>query len=128
MVYGTCVSTWVSVALKISSLRDISSKLHGHDYIVKICCESEKLDSANLVIDQKTLKQMLHMCLSSINYSYLNEVLKTDNASSELLSKYIYDCMQEKLTEYGSNIALTKAEVCTPIGDCSYYREQRKRE
>ncbi len=128
MVYGTCVSTWVSVALRISSLKDSSSNIHGHDYIIKICCETEKLDDANLVIDQKILKQMLHDCLSDINYNYLNKVLRTDNASSELLSKYVYDCMLERLAKHNSRVALTRAEVCTPIGDCSYYVELKKRE
>ncbi|KSW11982.1 hypothetical protein CF15_04115 [Pyrodictium occultum] len=121
MPLGVCVSTWISVALRVESLGGAAASLHGHDYRVKACVE-DSLAEDNTVIDHYRLLSMLEECASSLDHRYLNEALGVRDATAEILVSRIRGCLEEKLASTGRSLHLVYLEACTATGYCSYYR------
>jgi 6-pyruvoyl-tetrahydropterin synthase len=121
-VYGVCVRDWLSVALRIVSLPDFN-RVHGHDYVVFVCVEG-KLGINNIVMDHEDLARYLEACKNSIDYTYLNESLETDNPTAEAVASTLKKCLEVKLSETWKeyDVKLVLIAVCTPRGRCSYVR------
>ncbi len=121
-VYGVCVRDWLSVALRIVSLPEFN-RVHGHDYVVFVCVEG-RLGIDNIVVNHEDLARHLKACKSSIDYTYLNESLGTNNPTAEAVASALKKCLELKLSEawreYGVKLVLIA--VCTPRGQCSYVR------
>ena len=120
IVYGVCVSGWVSAALRIESLGGKASRLHGHDYRVVVCAEGETL-RGGILIDHDELQGALDECIAGVDYSVVNDVVGTSNASAEVLAAHIFECLSKRYQ--GMPIAeIVMVAVCTPRGRCSYVR------
>jgi 6-pyruvoyltetrahydropterin/6-carboxytetrahydropterin synthase len=122
MSFGVCASTWLSVALKFSSLSGKSSRLHGHDYQVTVCVEGPLNPQSNLVIDYYTLDDRVRRCVSLFDHKDLREALGAENPSAELLAERIAECVREGLP---SRVSIAEVRICSPIGFCAYYRPAR---
>ncbi len=85
------------------SLRHYSGKcehLHGHNYIVELYIEKEKLDKTGLAVDFVILKKKLKKILNSLDHKYLNKdcaYFKKNNPSAENIAKFIYDSMKSQI-------------------------------
>jgi len=121
MVFGVCASTWVSVALKFSSLSGKSSRLHGHDYQVTVCVEGPLTPQSNLVVDYYVLDDIVRKCVGGFDHKDLREALGVENPSAELLAERIAECVGEELP---GHIRVVEVRICSPIGFCAYYKPQ----
>lgn len=75
------------------------SRLHGHNYIVKLVLRAEKLDRNNFVKDYKELDFFKHYIDENIDHRHLNEVFKEPNVTAEFLAHYFYHWCKEKLPQ-----------------------------
>lgn len=81
------------------------SNLHGHNWIVTVCCKSEELNKDGMVIDFKHVKDKIHGLLDHQN---LNEIFDF-NPTAENIAKWIVDqfpqCYKAIVQESEGNIA-----------------------
>ncbi len=99
----------IKVSSKFSSahaLRHYQGKcesLHGHNFIVEAEVEGRELDSqTGLLMDFSELKDYLNSIVEYLDHGHLNEKPPFDNInpSSENISCYIYQELQNKLQDY----------------------------
>jgi 6-pyruvoyltetrahydropterin/6-carboxytetrahydropterin synthase len=97
-------------------------ELHGHNWKVEVEVEGEKLDSVGLLIDFKELKQLVHTVIGELDHRFLNDIkaFKDTNPSSELIARYIYSELKNKLP---SQVTLVSVTVRESENACAVYFE-----
>ena len=82
-----------SASHQLSTLPDSNpcSRVHGHNYIVKVELESEELNQHGFVVDYKDLAPLKKYIDEELDHRHLNEVFDHGNISAEFLSKVFYD-------------------------------------
>jgi 6-pyruvoyltetrahydropterin/6-carboxytetrahydropterin synthase len=93
---------------------------HGHNWLVEVFVQGDTLDKSNILIDYKILKKELKEILDYLDHQDINELpeFKDISPSSEILAKYIYEKMKEK-------IAITsKVSVWETSNSCASYAER----
>jgi len=83
------------------NLREYEGKcenLHGHNWKVELEVGKKALDKTGMVTDFRKLKQALSGVLEKLDHKYLNDLsyFKKHNPTSEIIAKYIYDCLSAK--------------------------------
>jgi 6-pyruvoyltetrahydropterin/6-carboxytetrahydropterin synthase len=101
------VRTSMDCAHYIKDYEGKCSQLHGHGYIVEVTVSGE-LDSKNMVMDATVLKNLVKNVLETYDHKVINDVLKVDNATCEILAINIYYKLLELLPK---NIKLQKVKV-----------------
>jgi len=92
---------------------------HGHNWLVEVYVTGDQLDKSNILIDYKVLKKELKDVLDLLDHKDLNELpyFKGISPSSEMISKFIYQKLKEKV-----NI-LSKVSVWETNTSCASYYE-----
>jgi len=92
---------------------------HGHNWLVEVYVTGDQLDNSNILIDYKVLKKELKNVLDLLDHKDLNELpcFKGISPSSEMISKFIYQKLKEKV-----NI-LSKVSVWETNTSCASYYE-----
>ncbi|HNV62547.1 MAG TPA: 6-carboxytetrahydropterin synthase QueD [Candidatus Cloacimonas acidaminovorans] len=87
------------------------SKLHGHNWKVRVCVKTKEQDEIGMAMDFGVLKTILSNILNNLDHSYLNEIVPFTerNPTSENLAKYIYECMEKELQD--KPVAISEVEV-----------------
>ncbi|MEP2943715.1 MAG: 6-carboxytetrahydropterin synthase QueD [Hyphomicrobiales bacterium] len=67
------------------------SRLHGHNYIVKVELESEELDARGFIVDYRDLAPLKKYIDEEFDHRHLNDVFGHDMITAEFLSKAFYD-------------------------------------
>lgn len=85
--------------------------LHGHNWKIEVAVRADRLDETGLAIDFRDLKQATCEIIESLDHAYLNELpaFREDNPSSELIAKYIFDELSNKLDRNGLWVARVTA-------------------
>ena len=98
-MYRISVIDYFSSAHQLKGYKGKCEHIHGHNWKVEIEVESKNLNEIGLLIDFGDLKQMLGRILSELDHKILNEVdeFLAQNPSSELIARYIYRMVKEKL-------------------------------
>ncbi len=82
------------------------TKLHGHNWIIEVTCESYNLNSCGMVTDFKHIKNQI---VEKLDHRCLNDVLPF-NPTAENIAKWICDsipnCVKVKVQESEGNIAI----------------------
>ena len=85
---------YVSKRLEISASHKLNlsyeskcANLHGHNWIITVCCKAEKLNEDGMVMDFKHIKQKIH---GYLDHGNLNELLPF-NPTAENIAKWIAD-------------------------------------
>lgn len=73
---------------------------HGHNWLVEAFVTGDKLDKSNILIDYKVLKKELKEVLDYLDHQDINELpeFKGISPSSEIISKFIYTRLKEKIS------------------------------
>ena len=81
------------------------NRLHGHNWIITIYCQSEKLDENGMVIDFSTVKSLVK---DKLDHQNLNEILPF-NPTAENIAKWVCDqvphCYKVEVCESQRNTA-----------------------
>ncbi len=74
---------------------------HGHNWKVEAFFRGNELNKSNLLIDFKVLKKHLNAILDMLDHKDINTLdeFKNVSPSSEILSKFIYKKLKEKISE-----------------------------
>ena len=93
---------------------------HGHNWLVEAYVQGNKLDKSNILIDYKIIKDALKEVLNYLDHQDINELeeFKGISPSSEIIAKFIYEKMKEKI-----NI-ISKVSVWETPTSCATYFEQ----
>lgn len=82
------------------------SRLHGHNWIIHVCCKAEKLNSDGMVVDFKHIKEKIH---GYLDHGYLNKLLPF-NPTAENIAKWITEqfpeCYKATVQESEGNLAV----------------------
>lgn len=81
-------------------------QLHGHNFVISIFCKSEKLNENGMIIDFKTIKDLIH---TQLDHKNLNDVFDF-NPTAENIAFWIYtqipNCYKVIVQESENNEAI----------------------
>ena len=74
---------------------------HSHDWVVTTAVSSEKLDDMGVVMDFRTLKEIVESVTAELDNTLLGEVehFRRNNPSAENVTMYLYDKLRARLPE-----------------------------
>lgn len=92
------------------------SRLHGHNYIVKLVLKALILDNNGFVQDYRELDFFKKYIDKNIDHRHLNDIFNSKNVTAEFLAKYFYDYCKPKIPNlyavHVSETPKTWAEYC----------------
>ena len=93
---------------------------HGHNWKVEAYFRGTELDKSNLLIDFKVLKKHLNSILDMLDHKDINTLaeFKGISPSSEVISKFIYKKLKEKIAQ------THKVSVWETERSCASYFEE----
>ncbi|HOH97493.1 MAG TPA: 6-carboxytetrahydropterin synthase QueD [Candidatus Cloacimonadota bacterium] len=105
-MYLLNVTDSFSAAHRLCGYQGACSNLHGHNWKVRVGIACSQLDDIGMALDYGIIKSILKSVLDTLDHEYLNDVpaLEGLNPTSENLSRYIYDKMQQGLAQYDARI------------------------
>ncbi|MCK4414756.1 MAG: 6-carboxytetrahydropterin synthase QueD [Candidatus Eisenbacteria sp.] len=93
--------------------------MHGHNYILEVVVRGEADPQTGWVVDFGEIKRAVAPILDQLDHQTLNEVPGLENATSELVARWIY----ERLSPVLPGLArVTVAE--TPAARCTYWSDE----
>jgi len=98
-MYEITVSMDFAAAHRLKNYHGACENLHGHNFTVEATVVCSKLNEAFIGIDFKELKSILKEIVGELDHTYLNdhEYFKKTNPTSEIIAKYIFEKIKEKL-------------------------------
>ena len=91
---------------------------HGHNWLVEAYVSGTQLDKSNILVDYKVIKKELKEILDYLDHKDINELpeFKEISPSSEMLSRFIYSKMKERIPQT-SKVSIWE----TPTSCASYW-------
>lgn len=86
------------------------SRLHGHNYTVKVVVGSDELDATGFVLDYGELGFVKQYLDDNFDHRHLNDVIAV-NTTAENISKLLYDFVSLYLRENFPNVKLIEVTV-----------------
>ena len=87
--------------------------LHGHNWIITVTCQSEKLNECGMVTDFALIKKEIS---DRLDHQYLNNIFNF-NPTAENIAKWIHDvipnCTKVSVQESEGNIATYEEAPCS---------------
>lgn len=77
------------------------SRLHGHNYIIRIFLESETLNDIGFVVDYRDLEDIKDYINSNMDHRHLNDILPM-NPTAENMAKWFYEQFKDKYPQIKS--------------------------
>lgn len=120
-MYHLKIQSHFSAAHNLLNYQGDCENLHGHNWKIEVTVKTEQLDTAGLGIDFKTLKRHTNEVLDRLDHKYLNnlEFFKDVSPSSEHISRYIFESLEELLTIPG--VLLESVRVWESDNACATY-------
>lgn len=91
------------------------ARLHGHSFKATLVVRGDVNPETGVVIDYAVIKELAKPIIDGLDHQYLNEIEGLANPSSEVLAKWIYDRLANKIPGLWQVIV---AETCT--SECLY--------
>ena len=107
-------------------LRDYGGKceeLHGHNWKIEVYVKGERLDKDGLLIDFKLIKDAANRIIERLDHKFLNELesFQEINPSSENIARYIYEALEEELSQ--ENVTVSRVMAWESDSACATYSE-----
>jgi 6-pyruvoyltetrahydropterin/6-carboxytetrahydropterin synthase len=120
-MYHLKIQSHFAAAHNLLNYQGDCENLHGHNWKIEVTVKTEQLDAAGLGIDFKTLKRHTNEVLDRLDHKYLNnlEYFKQISPSSEHISRYIFEAIEELLTTPG--VILESVRVWESDNACATY-------
>ena len=121
-MYKTSAVMKFAAAHSLRGYEGDCENLHGHNWVVKATLGTNELDEIGIAYDFKHLKTNLKEIIDRFDHQFLNDIPPFDkiNATSENLSKFIFDSLAEKLPDH---IRVVSVEVGESEKYTSIYEE-----
>jgi len=112
-----------SAAHQLRHYKGDCSKLHGHNWQVRVIVQAEKLDEIGIALDFRKLKKALDGVISSLDHSNLNELsqFNKENPTSEVLARFIYREMSNIINN--NNVKIYKVSISESTDSTASYYE-----
>lgn len=109
-----------SAAHRLKDYEGPCERLHGHNWRVRVTVSSEELDDADMVIDFRSLKEILGEVLDEYDHAFLNELprFRESNSTTENIARCIAEETQLLLTERTAGVRVL-AVTCWETDGCS---------
>lgn len=123
-VYEIHVQDHFSAAHSLTGYDGDCSKVHGHNWEVKVFIQCRKLNSLGIGIDFRDVRRMVKSVLSRLDHTHLNELADfTDmNPTAENISELLYKELEARLnTDF---IKVTRVQVFESPGCGAAYWEE----
>ena len=123
-VWQLTVRSEFSAAHALRNFHGKCENTHGHNYMVEMTVEGEKLEpEAELLVDFSVLKTLLRQELQYLDHEDINQIAPFDriNPSSENLARHLWRQLQPKLT--GLPVKLRSVTVSEKSTQSASYRE-----
>ncbi|MEM1542191.1 MAG: 6-carboxytetrahydropterin synthase QueD [Ignisphaera sp.] len=111
MRYRVGIREYLSAAHRIEDHQGPCRNLHGHTYIVDVEVESNSLNEMNMVVDIIVLRKIVRDVIEVLDHTYLNEVFKDKNVTSELIAVYILEHICTSLKALGIKFLGIKVRI-----------------
>ncbi|MDD2898848.1 MAG: 6-carboxytetrahydropterin synthase QueD [Desulfuromonadaceae bacterium] len=98
-MFKLTIRTSFAAAHNLMNYQGDCENLHGHNWKVEVAVTALELDKAGLGIDFKVLKREAGSIINELDHKYLNDIaaFKGISPSSELISKYLFERISERL-------------------------------
>ncbi len=97
------------------------SRLHGHNYRVRVYLQASQLDELGMVVDFAKLKDWMKAVMGHYDHQVLNELPPFDrvNPTAELVSEVVFKGIRERIDD--PRIAISRVEVWETDRSCAVY-------
>lgn len=100
-MYTLKVKAHFDAAHYIRDYQGKCSREHGHRWDVEVAYVGSSLDSRNILVDFKDVKEALGKLVeSSLDHYQLNDSLFEPNLTAEYLAKWLYDRLLSQMPNY----------------------------
>lgn len=98
-LYSLTIRASFAAAHRLREYEGNCEQLHGHNWLVELSVESDRLDARGMALDFRLMKLALSDLLSGLDHKYLNEIppFTGENPSSENLARHIFEQMQGRI-------------------------------
>ncbi len=103
--------------------KDKCENLHGHNWQVEVCINSEKLNEDGMVADFRAIKEGLNKILENLDHKHLNEVLPF-SPTSENIARYIFERLEKDFEKEGCRLSAVSVKENEDVGAVYYEREK----
>ncbi|RLF30322.1 MAG: 6-carboxytetrahydropterin synthase QueD [Thermoplasmata archaeon] len=94
--------------------------MHGHNWIIVVTVQAEELDCTGMVIDFKSLKEIVH----KLDHQCINDVVGAEeiiNPTAENIAKWIAEEVDNHLSFSNSSARVEQVEVQESEGNKAWY-------
>ena len=119
-MYELKAQMYFSAAHHLLNYNGACENMHGHNWLVEAYVCGTDLDKSNILIDYKVIKKHLKDTLDYLDHKDINELPEFQgiSPSSEVLAKFIYDKMKERIPQ------TSKVSIWETNTSCaSYWRD-----
>jgi 6-pyruvoyltetrahydropterin/6-carboxytetrahydropterin synthase len=122
--FEICVQTHFSAAHHLRGYAGNCEKPHGHNWIVEVRVECERLNDIGIGVDFRDVKAAVKSVLEVLDHTDLNTIpqFAQDNPSSENIAKYVYATLASKLACPGVRVARVSVGE-TPNSGVTYWED-----
>ncbi len=110
-MFEICRDKVFSASHQLRGYEGKCERLHGHNWRVRVCLRTEKLDDCGMVLDFHDLDALIAEAIKPFDHQHINEVEPFDelNPSAENLAKVIGDSVAGRLPS--PRLTLVSCEV-----------------
>ena len=98
-MYRVAIHDYFSSAHQLKGYRGKCEGVHRHNWKVELEVAGDTLDDIGMLVDFRTIKNILKNVIDELDHRMLNEIepFDTINPSSELLARHIYHKVRDAL-------------------------------
>lgn len=120
-MYEICKEVQFAAAHLIRGHPGKCSRLHGHNWRIRLSVSCEELDEFGIGIDFSDIKEVLHAIIGELDHRNLNDLaaFATLNPTAENIAKLVFEVASRRLTSGTRRVS--KVEVWeTPTSVVTY--------
>ena len=123
-MYEVTIRTRFAAAHQLRGYKGKCESLHGHNWVIEVGLRGAELDNVGLLMDFKVLKMHVGEIMEELDHTLLNDHpwFKERNPSSELIARYIYWQVGQRITAPG--LSMSQVRVWESEDSVATYTEE----
>ncbi len=113
-----------SAAHLISGYEGDCSKLHGHNWRVRVTVRAEEISATGLTFDFRKLRTLLREVLGMVDHTMLNDLpaFKDVNPTAESIAEWCHSELSRRID--GPGVAVSRVEVWESDKSCAAFTKE----